>query len=208
MSKNLIKIAWLCLFFTYVTAYGLLLRQDGSSRYILSILFLFCAGIFSLLYLTVRIFAFKRKLVKFLKHLLSGNYEAGIKTRIYDEQRADKVAVNFRVRELIFNNASRGVIIADIEKEIFQFNPTARSIFDVNQDNFTFDSLKGKESNRSFFELLNAALEQENKGREERRISIDLPVSKIKKEVDIRIFPLKDRSEKVMLAVIFLADIN
>jgi PAS domain-containing protein len=208
----------------------LLLGQVDSLRLMLLLTFFFYLGLLAWLYLTIRIFRFFRKLEKFCERLLAGNYDTGIKVwklaqdeikamgqlinkvaerlRIYDEQRADKVALHFRVRELIINNSREGIIVADTEKEVFFFNPVARSVFGVNQASFAFASLGKQENNKHFFTLLKAAMEQEKTTKEETRVSIDLLVSKIKKEVTVKIFPLKDRSERVKLVVIFLSGID
>jgi len=230
MSKNLIKIVWLFLFLSFAAAYILLLGQVDSLRLMLLFIFFFYLGLFAWLYLTIRFFRFFKKLEKFCERLLTGNYDTVIKVwklakdeikvmgqlinkvaerlRIYDEQRADKVALHFRVRELIINNSREGIIVADTEKEAFYFNPIARSVFGVNQSSFAFDSLGRQENNKHFFGLLKAAMEQEKTTKEETRVSIDLPVSKIKKEVTVKIFPLKDRSERVKLVIIFLTGIE
>ena len=91
---------------------------------------------------------------------------------------------------------------------MFEFNPVARDIFGINQASFAFDSLGRQENNKHFFQLLKAAMEQEKTTKEETKVSLDLPILKAKKEVTVKIFPLKDRSEKVRLVIIFLTGIN
>ncbi|MFH1457558.1 MAG: PAS domain-containing protein [Candidatus Omnitrophota bacterium] len=225
MIKNLIKICWVYFFVAYVAGYILLL--EPSVRFNPYVTFFFALGVIVWGFLTLRAMRFKRKLVNFLKHLVSGDYKTGIKVNIfledeiktlgqlinkavdhlvrYDELRAEKVFLNFRALEVICKNIKEGLIIADLDKEIFEFNPAAQSLFDIKQERITYNAIRKEEGNRDFVRLFKQVTEEQKYPKED-KVVLHLPMRNLRKELLVKIIPLKDRNEEVRLALVFIKE--
>jgi nitrogen fixation/metabolism regulation signal transduction histidine kinase len=225
MLKNLIKILWVYLFASFVAGYMFLL--DPSVQLNPYVTFLFALGVLAWGYLTLRGLRFKRKLINFLKLLLSGDYKTGIKVNLffndevkalgelinkavdqlvkYDELRAEKVFLDFRALEAISRTVKEGVILADLDKEIFEFNPAAQSLFDIKQERITYNAVRKEEANRAFVKLFKEATEEEKIPKED-TVVMQLPMRNIRKELFVKIIPLKDRNEEVRLALVFVKE--
>jgi PAS domain-containing protein len=225
MTRHLIKISWLGLLACYAAGYYYLIREWHLGRTPATFVWLGALGLLFWIHLTIRLFSFKRKLATFSRNLFDGNYETGIKMsahfhdevrslaglvnkaadrlRLYDTMRAEKVALNARAREIIYNNTSEAVIMADIEKRLFQLNPAARDLFEIDQESMTFDSIEKREENAQFTRFFKDTVDRDRVPRE-KRLTITLPIRGISKEIVAKIVPVKDREEKVKLALIFL----
>jgi PAS domain-containing protein len=225
MARYLMTIAWFCFLACFAAGYIFIIRTWQHEQSPAPFIWLGAAGLLFWTYLTVRIFSFRRTLDRFLRHLLEGNYDAGIKMsrlfrdevraaaglanavadrlRLYDSLRAEKVALNTRAREILYSNMREAVMMADVEKRIFQLNPAARALFEIEQETMTFDSIKERQENAQFTRLFNETVELD-RVLKEARITITLPIRGISKEIAVKIIPVKDREEKVKLAVIFL----
>lgn len=226
MQKNLIKIAWGFVVVTYVFGYGLLFKEYGSQEFKLSFfIFVFTFGLSALGYLTFRAFIFRRNLLNFLKHLWAGDYETGVKfdlifkdeieyiarmmnkavdrLRIYDALRAERVALNQRASQLIYSSAKEGVILANLDRREFKFNPSAQYVFEIEQELISFEAIEKHEVNRDFFDFFKTVTERE-KVPQEKTVTLKLPIKNSQRELLIKIIPLKDQHENTRLAVIFI----
>ena len=225
MIKNLIKICWVYFFAAFVAGYMLFLNP--ALRLDPYVTFIFALGVVIWGFLTLRAVRFRRKLVNFLKHLLSGDYKTGIKVNIflddeikelgqlinkavdqlvrYDELRAEKVFLNFRALQVISRNMQEGVIIADLDNEIFEFNTAAQGLFDIKQERITYNAVRKEEGNRDFVRLFKQATLEEKVPKEE-KVVFQLPMRNLRKELLIKVIPLKDQNEEVRLALVFIKE--
>jgi PAS domain-containing protein len=225
MARYLMTITWFCFLACFAAGYTFIIRTWQSERSPAPFIWLGAAGFLFWLYLTVRLYSFRRNLDRFFRHLLEGNYETGIKMsrffqdevhaaaglanaaadrlRLYDSLRAEKVALNTRAREVMYSNMREAVMVADVEKRVFQLNPAARALFEIEQETMTFDSIRERQENAEFTRLCDETVESDRVLREE-RITITLPIRGISKEIAVKIIPVKDREERVKLALIFL----
>ena len=89
MFKNLIKIMWIGILICYAAIYILFLKEAYLTGYYVWALWIGAIGLAFWLYVTVRVWLFKRKFEMFARHLLDGNYETGIQTHRFsrDEMR-------------------------------------------------------------------------------------------------------------------------
>lgn len=91
-----------------------------------------------------------------------------------------------------------------IARETFKLNPAAQSLFDIDQGNFSFDSIEKQEKNKEFTELFNYVVKK-GKVPQEDKVTIQLPIRNSQKEVYVKIIPIKDSEENVKLAIIFIS---
>jgi len=228
MKTHFLKIVWVTILLCYAVSYAFLLAvtsRTGFFPLFLFLLFLYVLGVVLWGYLTIRVLRFRRGLVNFLRHVFSGNYQAGVplgsaipdeinrisdlinkvtgRLRTYDTLRQEKVAVHTRALEIISKQIYEGLIIADIEKKKFTLNPVARVLFGTEHEEMTFSALGDKKNNAQFMELFKKVVEKE-KVPQEKTILIELPIGEISKEISVKIFPLKDRTETVKSALIFV----
>ena len=229
MKKHFLKILWTFLILFYCIGFVFSVKEYSSFQAPFQILLsIFVTGLIVWIYLTIRLFIFKNKLTRFYKLLLSGDYEAGIKLgiqdirndeisklsglinktgeqlRIYDKLRAERVRLSNRVLDIIYQNTTQGIIIANIERETFKLNPAAQSLFDIDQGNFSFDSIEKQEKNKEFTELFSYVITK-GKVPQEDNVTIQLPVRDSQKKVSVKIIPIKDSEENVKLAIIFVS---
>lgn len=228
MGKNLLKIALGVILLCIVFGYAFLPNLVSDLRLLL---FFYCiAGLafLSIIYIVRRVTAFNADLSRLFRTLISGDYEAGLKSsrffkdeietltqqinkflehlRAYDHLRVERIAFNSRALGLIYENVNEGVVIADMEKETFRFNPAARALFGVKQETFSFDSLRAQEKNHQIVRMFIKATETE-KVPQEGAAAFQLPIQNTTaiRELFVKIIPLKDKEEKVKLALIFIS---
>jgi len=113
--------------------------------------------------------------------------------------------LNFRALEVICKNIKEGLIIADLDKEIFEFNPAAQSLFDIKQERITYNAIRKEEGNRDFVRLFKQVTEEQKLLKEE-KVVLHLPMRNLRKELLVKIIPLKDRNEEVRLALVFIKE--
>ena len=224
MTPNLLKIIWFLL-----PACGLGIgiavwpEIDGPTRWSISLLA--AVNLLCWSYLSVRLFGFHRRLRNFLRLLLAGDYEAGIRTRekhtdelsaleatanqvadrlrTYDRLRAARVSIHSRALELLLLQSKEGIITANVEKELFVFNPVAQKTLGVKRKSFSFESILNPETNATFRSLFNRAV----KGRKtntEGLCDLQLPGMQSPARLSLLIMPLRDRDETVRFAVLTL----
>lgn len=174
-------------------------------------------------YLSARLFSFRKRLSNFLHLLLTGDYEAGMRTRqrftdeislledlsnqladrlrTYDRLRAERVSIHARVLDLLLIHSKEGLITADLEKEIFVFNPVAQKLLGIRRKNFSFESILKAGVNTDFSKLF----EQATTGRKTNTKGgcfLQLPGMQAPVKLTLLIMPLRDRNESVRFALI------
>ncbi|MCD6233499.1 MAG: hypothetical protein DRP86_00050 [Candidatus Neomarinimicrobiota bacterium] len=177
------------------------------------------------IYLTLRIFRFNKRLVNYFRRLLSGDFSTGIHdiswiddeitlitnlaTKVaehletYDTLRADRTALSLRALEVLFRRASRKIIMADFDKSVFKFTKPLQQAFGVEQDIFSFNVIEKQPNNERFFrQFLLAALKDAQV--KEFTATLELPIRNSSLELKFKFVPIKDRSEKVRIAFLYV----
>lgn len=231
VGRNILRILWLVQIATLLAAIVVLLptamfldyRNEIPADLALLLLVLISTG--CSLFLAHRVLTFQRDLIRFVRLMLSGNYESGIPVRLkghdevdhlerllnkmgdqireYDELRAARVACSYRTLGLLFRTVSDPVLLADMAKRKLAFNPAAQRLFDMEEDNFAFESLEALEENAAFFEMFWEAVERQRIP-QEGHVRIQLPSRNTQRQVSVKIFPLKDSEDEVGSALLFL----
>lgn len=181
------------------------------------------------IYLTLRIFRFNKRLVNYFRRLLSGDFSTGIHdiswiddeitlitnlaTKVaehletYDTLRADRTALSLRALEVLFRRASRKIIMADFDKSVFKFTKPLQQAFGVEQDIFSFNVIEKQPNNERFFrQFLLAALKDAQV--KEFTATLELPIRNSSLELKFKFVPIKDRSEKVRIAFLYVDNPN
>jgi PAS domain-containing protein len=226
--SHLLKILWfllpLCGTLAVLTARTGI--QPPADRVLLTLfaINLLCWGV-----LTARIFTFRKKLYHFLRLLLAGDYEAGIRTRRllhdelstledlanrlgerlreYDRLRADRVAVTARALDLTVRNSSELLVTADPEKESLIFNPAAQKQLGISGKSWSFESVFKPEANAAFARLFTRAVSG-SKTNTEGSCQLQLPGMEQAVALHVLILPLRDRGETVRFLLITLSDVK
>jgi len=222
MIPNLIKIIWflfpLC---GLVSALIGWIETSSPTRWILVALFalsLLCWG-----YLSLRFFGFRKRMRNFLRLLLAGDYEAGIRTRenytdeisdleslanqvaerlrAYDSLRAARVSIHSRVLDLLLIHSKEGLITANVEKETFIFNPVAQKVLGVKRKSFSFESVLKPSANEAFNKLFQQAVAG-RKVNTEGICFLQLPGMQAPARLGFLMMPLRDRDENVQFVVL------
>ena len=215
MQKHLFKIAWACLLLSFILSILYLrgIRNTGTAGFMV-IEGLFVAGMSALAFLTLRIVLFRRKLVRFVNHLLAGNYEAGLQEslhisdettrvekllnkladqlRTYDKLFAERVSMSHRALELLYRTTDQPVIMADMDKRQFRFNPPAVELFGVDQKSFSFDAIEKLPANVAFVRQFHKTAEDQ-KVPVEKTMTLQIPVRNEQRTLRLRLVPLKLR---------------
>lgn len=224
--KHMVKTCEFIMATCFIISYGILLivfTPTGGLLFIATSTF--SLGVTAGLYILIRTVTFKKKMTEFIKQLLKGNFDAGIRSsrlfkdeihqmeeeinklgaqlKIYDVLRAERVDLSRRVLFLILKNVSQGIIIADMEKKIFQLNPAIQVLFHVEQEKVTFDAVEKQEGNNTFMALFQDVAVKE-KVPKEGACSLQLNIHGLTRTISFKIAPLKDKKENVILALIFV----
>lgn len=226
MNKHYLKIAWVLFLFFLSAGYVFLFKYVGFSGPFVAIpVSFFALGVAIWVYLLFRILIFRRKLVNFLKFLLEGNYAEGLKIaafahdeiyslvkqinksveqlKIIDSLRAEKVALNYNALDQIFCNVKEGVILADLEKKIFQLNEPARLLFEIGPADLNFELLEKQEANKQFWHLFTDVVLRK-KVTLSQKVFLLPSLSTHPKEVFVKIIPIKNKLEEVKFVVILV----
>lgn len=222
MTPNLLKILWFLIPLSGLTSTLIAWPEIDTlqkwSLSILAVLSLLCWG-----YLTWRISGFRKHLFNFLRLLLAGDYETGIRTprrftdeistleniankfadrlRAYDRLRADRVSIHARIRDLILRYTGDPLITADSEKELFVFNPAAQKRLGITPKNYTFDAVLSPKINHAFARLFTSAVEG-RKVNTAGSCEIQLPGMTTPVDLSLLLMPLRDREENVRYTLI------
>lgn len=224
MIPDLLKILWLLMPLFGLTA--ALLGWNGTKPPInWSLAALFALGLLCWTYLSIRLLSFHKRLFHFLRLLLAGDYETGIRSpkhftdevsalenlsnqvsdrlRAYDRLRADRVSIYSRALDLIVRQSNQGLITANVEKETFVFNPVAQKRLGISRKSFSFESILKPVANQPFGKLFDRAVSG-RKTNTQGRCSLKLPGMQSPEKLSFLIMPLRDRDETVRFAVIFI----
>ena len=225
MTSNLLTIIWIFLPLCWLTA-GYVVWENTSvpSNWMATGLLGIC--LFCWIYLTVRITGFRQRLSSFLSRLLKGDYETGVhmstafrdefysiedtanrlveRLRIYDRLRADRVSIHARVLDLILRQVKEPLITADVEKEVFVFNPAAQKTLGIERKSFSFESVLKPAANQSFGSLFKQVVSG-RKVNTEGSCMLQLPGMNEPMRISLELLPLRDRDENVRFAVLSLA---
>lgn len=224
MTPNLIKILWFllpaCGLTTALIGWG---ETDSPIRWILAALF--ALEFLCWAYLSLRFFGFRKRMRNFLRLLLAGDYEAGIRTRenysdeisdleslanqvaerlrAYDSLRAARVSIHSRVLDLFLIHSKEGLITANVEKETFTFNPVAQKVLGVTRKRFSFESVLKPTANEGFNKLFQQAVTG-RKVNTEGICFLQLPGMQAPVRLGFLMMPLRDRDENVQFVVLFI----
>ncbi|MFC1478777.1 hypothetical protein ACFL57_04890 [Candidatus Margulisiibacteriota bacterium] len=223
--KNILKVLWVLVLVNLISANILLFINKTANGYIMVIsAVLFILAFSSWIYISLRALYIKQKLTTALRFILAGNYETGIKLRgkyeddvtilarlvnevmdqlrDYDKLRAGRVAIHNKTIDIILRSIKEGLMIARVEKKVFQLNPAIQQVFEIEQGNITFEAMAKPDSNREFMALFDKVLNAE-KIPQEATASIQLPIRNATRKLQLKLIPVKDAEENVKLVLIF-----
>lgn len=177
------------------------------------------------IYLSLRIFRFHIRLRTFFRKLLSNDYSTGIRDipwlkdeissltelvnksadrlRSYDQLRAERTGLSFRAMNLLFRNSEQRIIFADMEKKQFRFNPAMQELYGVKQETYSFETIENQDANSRFVRVFLITTLRDAITKESTAV-LKLPQRETAHEISFRLEPLKDNSEKVRFAFIFI----
>jgi PAS domain-containing protein len=180
----------------------------------------------STLYLSVRMLFFRQRLTAFLRHLLAGDYQAGIReigwfrdevleiSRLanraaerlaaYDRLRAERTGLSYRALEQVFKTVDDPLMLVDVEKLTARVNPALQRMCGVQQHVYDYRSIEMQpENNRLRRLLLVVALR--DRLPTEGNAMLKLPPNGTAAPVMLRFVPLKGDDERVRLVVVFVS---
>lgn len=228
MTPNLLKIIWVLLPACAVLSalIGWIETEPPTSGLIFALTAIILIGWSAL---TLRLLTFRKKLYHFLRRLLAGDYEAGIRSRKlindeisrleemanqvaerlreYDRLRADRVSVQARALDLTVRNSGEMLITADTEKETLIFNPAAQKRLGISGKSWPFEAILKPNDNATFARLFNRAVSG-SKLNTEGNCRLKLPGMDNPVMLHILILPLRDRNEAVRFILITIDDVK
>ncbi len=221
---------WIAAIFLSFVGYALYFSDIASAKTVRLILTV--APILLVLlwiYLSVRIIRFQGRLRLFFRRILANDYSTGIRNigwlddelsrltdlinrtadqlRIYDELRTEKTGLSYRSMDLLFRNSEKAIIMADLDKKVFRLNPAVQEIYDVKQEVYSFDAIMKQEANVRFVRTFLVATLRDQISKEGTAI-LKLPQREFAYELNFRLEPLKNNSEKVKYAFLFINSFN
>lgn len=222
MTPNLLQILWFLMPLCGLTA-GLIAWSQAAPPARWSFAVFFALGMLCWSYLTVRIIGFRIRLFNFLRQLLAGDYEAGIRTRrrftdeisrlealanrfagrlqTYDRLRADRVSIQVRAFDLLLDHVSEPLAAVDIQQKAFLFNPAAQKVLGIERKSFSFESVIKPDINSEFRDLFNDAVSG-RKIRTDGFSWLQLPGMSDPVYIGVDFIPLRDRDEEVRFALL------
>jgi hypothetical protein len=176
-------------------------------------------------FLTFRALVLIKRIRGLLEHLLRNDYETGMRMngwfddevqaifrkanraasqlREYDGQCSDRIRLLKMQLDTVLRSSSDAVMIADMKAESFRINPAMKKLFAVEQDSFSFDSIRKQDGNERFFRsFLVAALRTGVSY--EGAAPLQLPLRESRRNVRYRIVPVKSSQENTAFTLIFL----
>ncbi|MFH1429450.1 MAG: hypothetical protein ABIH39_06870 [Candidatus Margulisiibacteriota bacterium] len=223
--KNILKVLWVLVLINLIYANTMLFIYKIVNGYMIVIsAVLFITAFLSWVIISLRVLYFKQKLTTALRYILTGNYETGIKLRgryqddvtilvklvnevmdrlrEYDKLRAGRVAVHNKTVDIILRAIQEGLMIAKVDKKVFQLNPAIQQIFEVEQEVIAFEAMQKPAGNAKFMDLFNKVLNID-KISQEATVSIQLPIRNATRKLNLNLIPVKDADENVKLVLIF-----
>jgi len=224
MTSTLLTLIWIFLPLCWLTV-GYTVWENTPAPFNWMVAGLLGISLFCWIYLTARMTGFRQRLLHFLSQLLKGDYETGIhmgtafrdefypiedtanrlveRLRIYDRLRADRVSIHARVLDLILRQVKEPLITADVEKEVFVFNPAAQKALGIERKSFSFESVLKPAANQSFHSLFKEVVSG-RKVNTEGTCLLQLPGMHEPLRIGLELLPLRDRDEIVRFAVLSL----
>lgn len=226
MWLRTLAVMWLALVLSSVFVFSTIPSEGTVSGIPVGILrMLSGASVLILLYTGWRIAVFHQRLVRLLRRIISGDYNVGLRLprsipdelngleyllnqmtgqlMEYDELRAERTGLSYRALDMLAQNVSHALIIADCDRKVFRLNNACRKVFGVDQDAFSFDSVFGIDANKGFESFFNDII-QLQKVPSEAPLSIQFPRATSLRKCRVRLLPLEGRAETVKMALIFV----
>ena len=182
-----------------------------------------CLALSLWLYGTLRSVSFVRRLRRLARRLLAGEYEAGMRTknrytdelgqiekllddlteqlRIYDSLRAERVRVNHLALHALLEAVGEPAALFDPSRGILETNSAFQSMFNAEIQGLSLAALENIEDNRELAAMFHAVLEKQ-KTPINGRVLMRLPAQRTKRELHVRMIPIKDRETEVRLVLL------
>jgi PAS domain-containing protein len=183
------------------------------------------AGLIGLACCACMAFRFRRRLVRFVRELLDGNYKTRMEVgrrapgeiaclermmnglaeqlRTYDALRAERVRVHHNALETVLQTVSQPILIVDVEQNIVSFNAAACALFGTEQNTVSLRALQKAPRNKPLAGLLKNAIETEKVPREA-SVQVQFPGQAAHGKYAIRIVPVRGDQDEVGRAILFL----
>ncbi|RKY34868.1 MAG: hypothetical protein DRP78_06060 [Candidatus Omnitrophota bacterium] len=212
--KNKVRILLGFIIFIFILFWYL----AGYTGFLLRNVFIVFSGIglISSLYLINRINIFNKRLSQSLRYILENNFQTGIalsgsdefsllseqcnlvieRINEYDSLRENKIVILNRLLNIFKRNVPSGIIIIDLEFAVMKLNRATQAIFGITQDELTIDSVINLESNTAFNDLYQDVITGKA-NTIARKVELFLPVLKAKAVVNLKMFAIKDKDEKL-----------
>jgi len=222
MTPNLLQILWFLMPLCGLMA-GLMAWPQASVPARWGFTAFFILGILCWSYLTVRLIGFRVRMFNFLRQILSGDYEAGIRTRrrftdevsrlealanrvaerlqSYDRLRAERVSIQSRAFDLLLDRSTEPLAAIDAQQEVFLLNPAAQKALGIERKSFSFECVLKPDINGEFKELFNDAVSG-RKIRNDGFSWLQLPGMSDPVYIGVEFTPLRDRDEEVRFALL------
>ena len=222
MTPNLLQLLWFLMPLCGLTA-GLIVWPQAEAPVRWSFAAFFVIGLLCWGYLTLRIIGFRVRLFNFLRQLLAGDYDAGIRTRrrytdeisqletlanrvaerlqTYDRLRADRVSIQARAFDMALDRSTEQLAAIDVQQAVFLLNPAAQKVLGIERRSFSFESVIKPDINSEFRDLFNDAVSG-RKTRTEGFSWLQLPGMSDPVYVGVQFTPLRDRDEEVRFALL------
>jgi PAS domain-containing protein len=222
MTPNLLQILWFLMPLCGLLA-GLISWSSAGTPARIAFAAFFTLGMLCWGYLTVRFIGFRVRLFNFLRQMLAGDYEAGIRTRrrfrdevsrlealsnrlaerlqAYDHLRAERVSIQSRAFDMLLDRSAEPLAAVDVKQEIFLLNPAAQKALGIERKNFSFESVLKPDINCEFRDLFNDAVSG-RKIHNEGFSWLQLPGMSDPVYVGVEFTPLRDRDEEVRFALL------
>jgi hypothetical protein len=226
MGRHSMKLLWLFIAVSLAAAAIGPGAGSGSSAVLSKAYFIAAvAGFLSWVYLTLRVFVFRANLITFVRRILSNEYEAGIKISkfcedevtvlsrminrmseqlaFYDELQQDRISVAARALDMVCSQVKDGVIIYDVKKKEFRFNPAMQAVYEIEQGTFSYEAISSLGDNRKFMEALTASIEK-GKISSGVEMSLQVPVRLTQRNLFVSMSAVKDRDESAGIVIIYV----
>ena len=229
VRKYTLTIVWLLTLAGFAVVCAALLRSFGIHD---ARLYLFssaaAATLAGWLYVSLRMLLFRRKLSRFLRCMINNDYrfdcpvsikqndevtalellmrKLGHQLKTYDLLQIEKISALNRSLDALYRHVSDGIILADVDQRQFRLNPVVQGMFQVEQENVTFEAIEKQRENREFIALLDDAIKH-SKVLVEGKVPLQLPIRNSRLDLFVEIVPIKDTKENVRLAVVFVTKV-
>jgi hypothetical protein len=177
---------------------------------------------------TARFFSFLYRIRKYFKKLYAGDYGSGIieplyftdeltqianlanktglRLQMYDSLRAERVRLEKRTFDLLFQYVKEAIMIAHMGKQEFLLNPPMQALFDCNHNQLSFESVEKQQENSRFVRIFMLATLKDGTLRDA-TATLLLPPRNIKREVSFRIIPIKESDNTVVKAILLVTPV-